>query len=64
MHKFYSKECAMKFNRETRVNECKITSTSVVQTTAEIHILFNVCSVKYNNNNNDRLTAFDPGQPG
>jgi len=24
------------------------------------------CSIKpsYNNNNNDRLTAFDPGQPG
>ena len=21
-------------------------------------------SVEYNNNNNDRLTAFDPGQPG
>jgi len=20
--------------------------------------------VRYNNNNNDRLTAFDPGQPG
>ena len=23
-----------------------------------------VTYVKYNNNNNDRLTAFDPGQPG
>jgi len=23
-----------------------------------------LCYLKYNNNNNDRLTAFDPGQPG
>jgi len=25
---------------------------------------FALCNGAYNNNNNDRLTAFDPGQPG
>jgi len=28
------------------------------------HFLENKYNNDYNNNNNDRLTAFDPGQPG
>ena len=26
--------------------------------------IITVTAINYNNNNNDRLTAFDPGQPG
>jgi len=34
-------------------------------TVFKIKIFKTLCSVKMNNNNNnDRLTAFDPGQPG
>jgi len=35
-----------------------------VLSTSQAHTLILSTVTAYNNNNNDRLTAFDPGQPG
>jgi len=39
-------------------------STGNLNSTTDVDILYMICTVINNNNNNDRLTAFDPGQPG
>jgi len=40
-----------------------LNSSKIIDIHSLIHLL-NMHSVQCNNNNNDRLTAFDPGQPG
>jgi len=37
----------------------------IYNTCLDFSIMCGICpDFNYNNNNNDRLTAFDPGQPG
>jgi len=45
--------------------ECPLTTPfSAFCTTIKFHNIVNRNEGTYNNNNNDRLTACDPGQPG
>jgi len=39
-----------------------LADTTALTGTCLFHLLMSLCA--YDNNNNDRLTAFDPGQPG
>jgi len=46
------------FNQQYQSTEGKNTEGN------RIAVKIALSSTQYNNNNNDRLTAFDPGQPG
>jgi len=53
-------------NQQCQSTEGKSTEGKVqkYESTKSIKIHFHVNNITDNNNNNDRLTAFDPGQPG